>query len=91
MEERFMAALDERLMDLVTCRDGDRMLTVSEYQRWERTRTLEHVRNVRVVQDAVAAAYQDTVVPRTPATYAAALYALRMDGIEGTSATSNEQ
>lgn len=66
---RFREALDERLLNLCTDVDGALLLTIPEYERWQREGHLAHVRDARPVQDAFAAAYQDTVVPRNEETY----------------------
>ena len=57
--KRFYEKLDWRLLNLCTCRDGDLLLTIEEYELWMKTHSLRHVGETRVVRDAVAASIQD--------------------------------
>lgn len=63
--KRFYEKLDWRLLNLCTCRDGDLLLTIPEYELWAKTHSLSHVGETRVVRDAVAASIQDAFVDRT--------------------------
>jgi hypothetical protein len=53
----FKEALDYRLLDHAT---GSSIISVEEYDRWKRTQSISHINTVRVVDDAVAASFQDT-------------------------------
>lgn len=55
---RFIAILDERLMDIATTPKLYAM-SVPDYEQWQKMRTLNHVRNVHVVRDCVAGAWDD--------------------------------
>lgn len=66
---QFYEALDFRLLNLATDVDGAYMLTIPEYEKWKETGCLEHVRDVRPVQDAFAGAFQDTIRPLTTENY----------------------
>ena len=60
--QRFIAVLDERLLDLCTGKDTAGLhLTIPEYEEWQRTGKLTHVGGARLVMDSFAAAYQDTI------------------------------
>lgn len=82
---RFREVLDERLLDLCTHPvTADLHLRVGEYEQWQREGHLTHVRDCRSVQDAFAASYQDTIVPRTEETYEyiKALFGMYAEGDE---------
>jgi hypothetical protein len=68
-QTKFMEALDWRLLDHVT---GSLVLTETEYQEFKRTGSVGHLAGVRVVEDAVAASFQDTHAIRDEAAYNAA-------------------
>lgn len=56
--KRFRAALDWRLLDHAT---GSGILSVEEYEHWQEFQRVEHINTVVVVEDAVAAAAQETL------------------------------
>ena len=49
--------LDDRLLNYAT--GSEVFVTIPEYEQWQRTGKLTHIRSVLVVQDAAAASWQD--------------------------------
>ena len=49
-----MNLLDERLLDLVTSKDGELFISSEEYEIWKTNGRLDHLSRIRVIQDIVA-------------------------------------
>jgi hypothetical protein len=58
--EKFLEALDRRLLDICTSGLGDLLLSIDEYETWKSTDSIRHVATVVVVDDAVAGAFQES-------------------------------
>jgi hypothetical protein len=62
MTYQFLKVVDEKLLDLVTDPNLKHVFSTKEYEEWKITKSLKHIQSVRLVQDLVAGAYQDTLV-----------------------------